>query len=76
MIFYFTELHFIRAFLAGSVFYLYIEFCCPGKEALGIIVVSLTCTAYHWETLIVLWVKASLDKIGHEHTARYNLKET
>ncbi len=27
-------------------------FCCPGSEALGIIVVSLPCTAYHWGSLI------------------------
>ena len=31
---------------------------CPGKEAaMGIIVVSLTYTAYHWGSLIAFWVK-------------------
>ncbi len=30
-------------------------FCCPGIEALGIIVVSLPFTAYHWGSLFVFY---------------------
>ena len=40
--------HFVKTFLL----------CCPGLEALVIIVVSLTCTTYHCGSLVVLCVSA------------------
>ena len=49
-IYFFSKLHFLKHFIYLN----YIKHFCPGKAALGIIVVSLPYTAYHWGSLIVL----------------------
>ena len=45
-------------------------FCCPGSEALGIIVVSLPFTAYHWGSLIVFYYNNFYPLLEHPDLCR------